>query len=205
MALDIGGGPGEHAATWVAEGAQAVVVDPSPDMNRLARSVSAGVAVVRAGAEALPFRDGVATLAYFHLSIHHTRWRSALDESVRVVTPGGTVAVMTLGPDHHAGSMLRRWFPRVAELDLATFPDPAAIASHLDDLGGTVSMNRTIQTKRRPVGDSVAAVRARFVSTLQKLTDDEMQAGLARIAAAYPDDDASLEYVMRWDEITARF
>lgn len=182
-----------------------IVVDPSPDMNRLARSAFPDLPVVCAAAERLPFREGVATLVYFHLSIHHTAWQIALEEAVRVAASGGTVAVMTLGPDHHARSMLQRWFPRVAELDRARFPDPAAIAAHLEELGGEVTVDRTVQTKHRRTGDWVEAVRARFVSTLQQLSDEEMEAGLARIASAHPDEDAALGYVMLWDEIVARF
>ncbi len=205
MALDVGGGPGEHAALWAGRGVRAIVVDPSPDMNRRCRRSFPDLPVVRARAERLPFEDGVAKLVYFHLSIHHTAWRLALDEAARVVEPGGMVAVMTLGPDHHAQSMLQRWFPRVAELDVARFPDPVDLAAHLEALGAEVSLVRTTQVKRRRTADWVAAVRDRFVSTLQLLTDDEMKAGLERIAVAHPDDDAPLEYEMLWDEITARF
>lgn len=206
VALDVGGGPGEHAARWAEEiGAQAVVVDPSPDMNRRCRLGFPSLAVVRAEAERLPFGDDVARLAYFHLSIHHTVWRQALAEAARVVEPGGTVAVMTLGPDHHERSMLQRWFPRVSELDMARFPDPVDLVGNLEELGATVEMIRTIQVKRRRTGDWIDAVRARFVSTLQLLTDEELEAGLDRIAMVHPDDDAPLEYEMLWDEITARF
>ena len=115
------------------------------------------------------------------------------------------MAVMTLGPEHHAGSMLQRWFPRVADLDRARFPDPADLVVELQAAGGDVAVARVVQTKRRRTGDWVAAVRARFVSTLQMLDDEEIEAGLATMTAEHSDPDAPLEYPMLWDEITARF
>lgn len=205
VAVDVGGGPGTHAAAWTALGALAVVVDPSPDMNRLARDAFPDLSVIRAPAERLPLRDDVATLVYFHLSIHHTRWRDALDEAVRVVAAGGTIEVITLGSAHHRQSMMQRWFPRIPELDEARFPEPDLMAAHLRSLGGAVTTEQTRQTKRRPARDWVAAVRDRFVSTLQLLEDVEIEDGLDRMIEATPDLDADLEYDMIWDRITARF
>lgn len=201
----MGGGPGSHAAEWATTGATAVVVDPSPDMNRLAGRRTPGLPVVRARAEALPFRTHCARLVYFHLSIHHTRWREAMTEAARVVAPGGMVAVMTLGPDHHETSLLQRLYPKVAELDRVRFPDPADLGAALRVAGAEVAVERVVQTKRRRTGDLVTAVRGRFVSTLQMLHDAEIEAGLNRLTEAHPDPDAILEYTLLWDEITARF
>jgi ubiquinone/menaquinone biosynthesis C-methylase UbiE len=205
VALDVGGGPGAHAAQWASAGARAIVVDPSSDMNQLALAEHPGLPVVRARAESLPFRTGCAALVYFHLSIHHTSWRVALAEATRVVRPNGTVAVMTLGPAHHDSSMLQRWFPRVAVLDRGRFPDPADLVAELSRAGADVAVERVVQTKRRRTGDWVAAVEARFVSTLQMLDDEEIEMGLAAMAARHPDADAQLAYPMVWEEITARF
>jgi ubiquinone/menaquinone biosynthesis C-methylase UbiE len=205
VGLDVGGGPGWHAARWMAMGADAIVVDPSADMNRLAREAFPDLPVVRAGAERLPFRSDSATLIYFHLSIHHTPWRQALVEAQRVVAPGGRVEVITLGPDHHRASMLARWFDRIADLDIARFPAPRAIAADLERLGGVVTMSQTEQVKRRRASEWIEAVRARFISTLQFLDDDEIEEGLARMMAATPDLSADVEYSMIWDRVSARF
>lgn len=205
VGLDVGGGPGWHAARWRTTGAVPIVVDPSADMNRLAREAFPGLPVVRARAERLPFLTDTVTLVYFHLSIHHTRWREALVEARRVVTEGGSIEVITLGPDHHRASMLARWFDRIADLDIARFPEPEAIAVDLERLGGVVSMTQVEQAKRRRASEWIDAVRARFISTLQFLDDEEIEAGLARMMAATPDLSLDVEYTMIWDRISARF
>ncbi len=101
--------------------------------------------------------------------------------------------------------MLARWFDRIAELDIARFPEPTSLASELERLGAVVTTTRSIQRKARRAAEWIAAVRAGFVSTLQLLDDDEIESGLARMVAATPDLDADVEYLMIWDRISARF
>lgn len=201
VGLDIGGGPGEHTVAWSALGALAVVVDPAGAMNRLA--ASAGRVVVCARAEQLPFRTDSVDLAYFHLSIHHTDFVAALGEAVRVTRQGGRIEIITLGPRHHRSSFLQRWFPRVAELDAARFPDPEAIVAELTRLGCDVVATTEIEPKRRPAREWIAAVEARFVSTLQLLDDVEIAAGLDAMRSGTADLDADVAYEMVWERIGA--
>jgi SAM-dependent methyltransferase len=201
-ALDVGGGPGEHAAAWAAAGIDAVVVDPSAAMLAVARR-RPGVATVRGVSQQLPFRPGTFQLVFFHLSLHYGDWRRALDEATRVLAPGGSCWVWTLGPDHHATSMLSRWFPSVADLDRARFPDPDAVAAHLADRG-SVARGKVRERRQRPSGEWREAVAAGFVSTLQLLEPNELEAGLRRFAERYPDPQALVTYEMRWDWIHLR-
>ena len=173
-------------------------------MNRLVVDADRRLHVVRAAAEQLPFADECVDLAYFHLSIHHTRWRAAIAEAVRVVKPGGVVEVITLGPAHHTQSNLAKWFPSVPELDVVRFPDPVVIATELGAYGALVDTSIEVQHKTPRARDWIAAVEARFVSTLQLLDDDEITTGLERMRDATPDLDGNLEYDMIWDRISAR-
>ena len=75
----------------------------------------------------------------------------------------------------------------------------------LERLGGTVIHTQTVQAKRRPVRAWIDAVRARFVSTLQMLSDQEIEDGLGRLVASTPDLDVDLEYTMIWERLSARF
>lgn len=202
LTVDIGGGRGHHADVWAGLGYRAAVVDPSRSMTAAAGSLGS-VAVVRGRAEELPFKDEVAVLTYFHLSIHYGAWRRSLDEALRVVKPGGRCVVWTLGARHHRASMLAWWFPSVAEIDIARFPDPGAVARHLAGAGARVRTGHTREIVRRSAGDWLAAVRAGFVSTLQLIDERELRSGIAGFQAAHPDPDATVQYEMLWDRIVA--
>ena len=200
VALDVGGGPGAHAEVFAEGGMTAVLVDPSRGMVRsAARRVPAAV---RAVAQQLPFRDGTVDLVYFHLSLHYGDWRRATDEALRVLRPGGSVWIWTLGPRHHRRSMLARWFPSVEGLDRGRFPEPEAVAARLGRLA-EVRHGHERATVRRRVGDWRDAVEAGFVSTLQLIDAGELQAGLASFDAEYPDPDGVVAYDMYWEWLHA--
>lgn len=202
LALDIGGGPGRHAAVLAATGAVAVVVDPSVGMTHRA---AAAHPTIRGRGEALPIRDGAVDLAYFHLSIHHGDPGAMLSEAVRVCRPGGLVWVWTLAPDHHRSSFLARWFPTVGEIDAARFPHPGHLADLMAGAGcGPVARSTRLLTRTRTAGEWAAAVRAGFVSTLQLVPAAEIEAGLERFGAEHPDPAGEVSYEQRYARVSAR-
>lgn len=182
MAIDIGGGTGQHAAIWAAMGARAIVVDPSAAMT-VAASQQAGVTAVVGRSEQLPLAPGVAGLAYFHLSVHYGDWRRAMNEAWRVLAAPGRLVVWTLGPEHHRQAFIMRYFPQLLAVDLERFPDPNEVAGHLADLGCTVDIVREVEHKCMPAGSWAEAVRGRFISTLQLLSPAEIDEGLAKFGA----------------------
>ena len=184
--LDIGGGTGGHAATWVAAGRRPVVVDPASRMAARGREMRE-VEVVQGRAQALPFADNSVDLAYFHLSIHYGEWPRAVEESLRVTRPGGRVEIWTMAPSAIQRSSLGEWFPKVVEIDAARFPEPQQIAEFCTSRNGTVQMYDVQEVIERPAGEWMQAVQDRFVSTLQLLSDDEIAEGITRFRAAHPD------------------
>lgn len=199
--LDIGGGPGRHAATWNEPSQHPVVVDPSSGMLGSAAQ-HAGLELVRAESRRLPFRSHSCALAYFHLSIHYGDWSAAIDEALRVVEHGGRIEVWTIPPDAMERSSLGRWFPRVVEIDTARFPDPVDIAEYGVSQGGSARISEMSEPIVRTVGDWQNAVRGRFVSTLQLLDDDEIDAGLDRFRSEFPDDDGRYCYELELARIS---
>jgi len=203
--LDVGGGSGSHAATWMdamrADDIHPVVVDPSPAM--LGNAIGdPGLALVRAEAQRLPLRDSTCGLAYFHLSIHYGDWPTAIDEAFRVVAPGGRIEVWTIAPAAIERSSLGRWFPRVIEIDTARFPDPADIARHCESRGGAVSVSSVNEPIARRAGDWREAVRGRFVSTLQFLDDEQIEVGLAKFTEEFPDEESEYPYHLELTRIS---
>jgi SAM-dependent methyltransferase len=192
VVLDIGGGRGEHARVMGGSDRIPIVVDLAESMARRARE--GGSTAVVAPSQNLPFASDTAGLAYFHLSLHYGPWRRATDEAIRVVRSGGRIDIWTFDRRGLEQSSLARWFPRIVEIDGPRFPDPADIAAHLEANGASVSVSQHVEPASRTAGKWESAVRARFVSTLQMLSDAEIERGLALFRKAYPNDDDRYDY-----------
>jgi ubiquinone/menaquinone biosynthesis C-methylase UbiE len=202
IAVDVGGGRGAHAGVWADLGAKALVLDPSRGMAAAARHRS-GVIPVRAIAQQLPLRSAIVSLVYFHLSIHYGDWKRSLDEALRVLHPGGKCWIWTMGEEHHRSSFLARWFPSVGDIDAARFPPPEEIVSYLAAASADVKTGREVEHKEMTAGAWRSAVEARFVSTLQLISDDEYRSGLVAFDETYPDPDAMVDYVLTFDWMRA--
>jgi SAM-dependent methyltransferase len=202
LILDVGGGPGHHAAIWDEQGHRPIVLDPAPAMT--APAIERGLVVVWGVSQALPYRDGVFDLVWFHLSLHYGDWPKAADEAIRVTRPGGRIEIWTLAADHHAGSLLARWFPSVERIDRGRFPDAAEVERYLGGSVESVERSSVVEAKTRTVGDWLAAAEAGFVSTLQLVDDAELEDGLAAFRHRYPDPSVELTYELRLSRIVAR-
>ncbi len=201
VALDIGGGRGEHAGRFAASGAAAIVVDRSAVAAGIAASLD-GVDAVVGDSARLPIRDRCVDLAYFHASIHYGDWCRALHEAARVLVPGGSLAVWTFSQAHFGSSFLARWFPSIAAIDRSRFPAPAELAAHLESLNfGSVAITDEVEIVRRSAGSWLEAAAGRFVSTLQMLPPGELEAGLDRFRAAHPDPAEMIEYPLDYRRI----
>jgi ubiquinone/menaquinone biosynthesis C-methylase UbiE len=97
--VDIGCGPGTAVREAGRRGADAIGVDPSPAMLRVAGWISGirrspRVAWAAGSAEKLPLPDTSATVAWAIASLHHWADPAAgIGEAARVLGPGGRVIV----------------------------------------------------------------------------------------------------------------
>ncbi len=201
LAVDVGGGRGGLAQVWAQAGARAVVVDLSPTMLAACPPEVRGVG---ARAEHLPVADGSASVVLFHMSLHHTVWRTALGEAARVLAPGGRLGTWTMHPDDGRHTFMARWFPSVPDIEATRFPHPDAIAAALEAAGlQVIEAGREQESVTRTAAEWRAAVDARFISTIQLLDPGELASGLAAFDAAYPDPRAPLRYPRRFACIIA--
>lgn len=92
--LDVATGPGPAAAAALARGAHPVGIDLAPRMIELARSLHPGIEFSEGNVESLPFPDASfdALVCNFGLG-HFPRPEHSAGECVRVLRPGGSVAL----------------------------------------------------------------------------------------------------------------
>jgi SAM-dependent methyltransferase len=96
--LEVGAGSGRDALALARAGAVAIVLDYSPAslelVQRQARAQGVAVALVRADALAMPFRDGAIDVVFHQGLLEHFRDpRPLLAENARVTARGGRVVV----------------------------------------------------------------------------------------------------------------
>jgi ubiquinone/menaquinone biosynthesis C-methylase UbiE len=205
--VDVGGGPGIHATWLKSQGYAVEILDPVP--HNIEQATAAGISAVLGDARCLPWDDeyfDAALLAgpMYHLPEAADR-RVALQEAVRVIRPGGFVAVIAINRTANLiGSTLANRLPQrrgsVEEiLEDGYGADNGRMAQttyHTTQLRTELTnaglRSVTIHGLTGPGGWLTAAIDAHFrdqplPSTLQE--PDPLQTALAcsRLADRYPE------------------
>jgi SAM-dependent methyltransferase len=98
--LDVGAGTGLATAALAARGARVTAVEPGAAMAAELHRAHPDLPVVRARGEALPFPDGAGfDLVTYAQSWHWTVPERSVPEALRVLRPGGTLALWWNVPD----------------------------------------------------------------------------------------------------------
>jgi ubiquinone/menaquinone biosynthesis C-methylase UbiE len=203
--LDVGTGPGVAAAAAQARGAQATGVDVSPGMIELARRSNPGIDFQVAEVTALPFPDATFDRVICNFAIgHFPDAGAALAECVRVLTPGGTLALSWW--DQPARQRVQGLFREaIAELalrpppdlpqghDTLRYSDPKAFAELLHNAGVRdvlVSSHQTIHLMADvealwQAGMGGMAVTAGAVAAQDAVTQNRVREAIARRAEMY--------------------
>jgi ubiquinone/menaquinone biosynthesis C-methylase UbiE len=187
--LDVGCGTGRLAVALAERGARVWGIDPSEEMLAQARAHSEGkVALKRAAAEALPFKDGWFEAAVFRLVIHLLDRPRAFAETRRILAPGGLIVVASFAPDTLDRFWISRVFPAIVEIDLARFPTEARLRAELAEAGfESVRARRLNQKDRLDRSEALERIRGRYISTLRLLGEEELTEGLARAERELPE------------------
>jgi ubiquinone/menaquinone biosynthesis C-methylase UbiE len=176
--VDIGCGTGRFAVLAKERlGGRVWGVDPSEEMLRRARARpgTRGIGWKLAPAERLPFEAGWFDAAHLHLVVHALADRGqAFAEAARVLARDGRLAIATFALEHFDRFFLNPYFPSIAAVDGARFPDPGVLAAELEGAGlGDAAVERISQPVRAEPGDVLERVRGRYISTLHLLEPAE--------------------------------
>jgi SAM-dependent methyltransferase len=199
--LDAGCGTGAFAAALAERGGQVWGIDPSPEMLVQARAKRTRVRFKEAHAESLPFKDSWFERAVVRLALHLFARERAFEEIARVLVPGGRLVIATFDPAHFEGYWLNAFFPSLAAIDRARFPDEPTIARELEGAGFTgVRVSRFSQSARSAREEVLERIRGRYISTLRLIDEREYESGLAGAEAELP---AEIEYRLEWLIVSA--
>ncbi|HMF96823.1 MAG TPA: class I SAM-dependent methyltransferase [Vicinamibacterales bacterium] len=186
--LDVGCGTGH----WLAMFAERPIagVEPSSEMITRARAAVPGARLVRGRAEALPWGEATFDRVYCINALHHFSDRAQFfAEAHRILRPGG--GLLSIGKDPHTERdawWVYDYFPATLEIDRQRFARVRTLRGEMTLAG--FSWSESFEADRiegvRSATDALATgiVHRSFTSQLSVLTDEEFDAGVARMRAA---------------------
>ncbi|MEU6123984.1 class I SAM-dependent methyltransferase [Streptomyces sp. NPDC047123] len=154
--VDVGAGTGIASALLAGRGARVLAVEPGDGMAAQFRRTLPHVPLVRGDGNALPVADGAADLITYAQAWHWTDQRRSVPEALRVLRPGGALALWWNIQDHDAS-----WFEdqtvRVARF-LGRQDETRSAAARTDDLTTALAFrhDRVRWSRRVPLDTHLA-------------------------------------------------
>lgn len=132
--LEVGAGTGRIAKHYASKARSCVLLEPSPRMQQRARRIVPHAHHVQGTAEHMEFEDGTFCKAICFDSIHHwTRQERGLEEVLRVLKPGGLLAVVEVDPSTFWGRKVQ-WMERCLGMK-STFHAPDRLMRMIEGAG----------------------------------------------------------------------
>ena len=188
--LDLGSGTGRFTPGLADEfGGPVYGVEPSDRMRGNAEQSAAhpNVTYLKGSAEDIPLPEASVDGVLMFLSFHHFRDQlKALEEVRRVLKPGGVGFLRSMFVDQMPDLFWYDYFPSAREVDASMYlsvDEAKALARTAGLLPGDepVWIDADEPRTLREISDRLSF---RALSTFEHLTEDEMQRGFQRLAAA---------------------
>jgi SAM-dependent methyltransferase len=160
--VDVGAGTGIATRLLLGRGAEVVAVEPGDGMSAQLRAGLPAVPLLRGDGNALPLRDAVADFVTYAQSWHWTDPARSVPEALRVLRPGGALAMWWNVPDPDVAwtvaqeNRFRARFPTYYRHDISTSA-PVTLAS----LGATPQTRRLRWARRVPLDTHLAMLGSR--------------------------------------------
>jgi ubiquinone/menaquinone biosynthesis C-methylase UbiE len=124
LVVDMGCGTGNYGlGIGEMTGATVIGFDPAPGMLKQAKEKNSDFSLVRAAAEAMPFRSRVFDLVYAAQVWHHIQGRqNAADECFRVLKVSGIKIAHTIGHSQLHEKIIFKIFQEIKENQLRVYP-----------------------------------------------------------------------------------
>ena len=190
--LEVGCGTGHWLTELAGSAATIAGIDPSWEMLSAARSATKQATLVRARAEAIPWRSESVDRVFTINAMHHFGDKPAyVREARRVLRAGG--AVLAIGLDPHTGTdqwWIYDYFPAALVADRVRYPSSESIRAMLLAEGFVSVVTVVAQNIPAAVPFEQAVVRGlldrRSASQLMVIGDDAVAAGMERLYRERP-------------------
>ena len=141
LLLDLGGGTGRAAVELLKHVNECIVLDPSYEMLLEAKKKTDRFLIVQAVGEALPFREKSLKQIFLNDSFHHIKkQRETLEESFRVLKPGGKLIIREFDKNYFWNLFLR--FAEFVVGFGSKFYSPKKLAAMCEEIGFQTSWER---------------------------------------------------------------
>ncbi|MER6911032.1 class I SAM-dependent methyltransferase [Streptomyces sp. NPDC000594] len=195
--VDVGAGTGIATRLLVDRGARVVAVEPGDGMAARFRRTLPGTPVVRAIGDRLPLADHSADLITYAQSWHWTDPRRALPEALRVLRPGGALALWWNTADRTVPWIAAQSERLVERLGNDTLGAPGN-ARRLPD-GAPASVLHSLRwTRDIPLDTHLANIgsHSAFLTADPQAADDALRRERTELLRLFPDGRITEEYTV---------